>query len=168
MTREGREGGRGAAPRARRRPHPARPPQTCIPATIHYRDAKIQLLDLPGIIEGAAHGRGRGRQVIAVCKSADLLLMVLDASRPAAHKAILTAELEAVGMRLNRRKPDIYYKKKKAGGVAFNATVPLTRGLDERLAIRILAEYKVHNAELLIREDCTADDLIDVIEGNRR
>lgn len=30
---------------------------------IHYKDAKIQLLDLPGIIEGAAHGKGRGRQV---------------------------------------------------------------------------------------------------------
>ena len=45
---------------------------------------------------------GRGRQVIAVCKSADLLLMVLDASKPHAHRKILTAELEAVGIRLNR------------------------------------------------------------------
>mgnify|MGYP002622402395 FL=1 len=33
---------------------------------INYKDAKIQLLDLPGIIEGAAHGRGRGRQVFFV------------------------------------------------------------------------------------------------------
>ncbi len=31
---------------------------TCIPGVIHYNDAKIQLLDLPGIIEGAAEGRG--------------------------------------------------------------------------------------------------------------
>ena len=45
---------------------------------------------------------GRGRQVIAVCKSADLLLMVLDASRPHAHRRILTEELESVGIRLNR------------------------------------------------------------------
>jgi hypothetical protein len=36
---------------------------TCIPGVIHYNDAKIQLLDLPGIIEGAAQGKGRGRQV---------------------------------------------------------------------------------------------------------
>ncbi len=41
-------------------------------------------------------------QVIAVCKSADLLLMVLDATKPWTHKEILTRELEAVGMRLNR------------------------------------------------------------------
>ena len=48
---------------------------------IHYKDARIQLLDLPGIIEGASEGKGRGRQVIAVAKSADLVMMVLDASK---------------------------------------------------------------------------------------
>jgi uncharacterized protein len=36
---------------------------TCIPGVIHYKGTKIQLLDLPGIIEGAAQGKGRGRQV---------------------------------------------------------------------------------------------------------
>ncbi|CDP21901.1 unnamed protein product [Coffea canephora] len=54
---------------------------TCIPGIIHYNDTKIQLLDLPGIIEGASEGKGRGRQVIAVSKSSDLVLMVLDASK---------------------------------------------------------------------------------------
>ncbi len=54
---------------------------TCIPGVINYNDAKIQLLDLPGIIEGAAEGKGRGRQVIAVAKNSDLVLMVLDATK---------------------------------------------------------------------------------------
>ena len=36
-----------------------------IPGVIEYENANIQLLDLPGIIEGAAQGKGRGRQVIA-------------------------------------------------------------------------------------------------------
>ncbi|KAK9831969.1 hypothetical protein WJX81_004285 [Elliptochloris bilobata] len=140
---------------------------TCIPGVIHYNEAKIQLLDLPGIIEGAAEGKGRGRQVIAVCKSADLLLMVLDASKPHGHREILTRELESVGVRLNRRPPSIYFKKKKTGGISFSSTVPLTR-MDDKLCHRILQEYKIHNAEVLFREDADMDDLIDVIEGNRR
>ncbi|KAJ6839174.1 developmentally-regulated GTP-binding protein 2 [Iris pallida] len=30
----------------------------CIPVIIHYNDTKIQLLDLPGIIEGASESIG--------------------------------------------------------------------------------------------------------------
>lgn len=43
---------------------------TCVPGVIKYKGARIQLLDLPGIIEGAAQGKGRGRQVIAVGRTA--------------------------------------------------------------------------------------------------
>lgn len=77
----------------------------------------VQLLDLPGIIEGAAHGKGRGRQVIAVAKSSDLVLMVLDAAKEHEknHRAILEAELESVGLRLNQQPPNIYFRKKKVG-----------------------------------------------------
>jgi len=34
---------------------------TCIPGVLKINDAKLQLLDLPGIIEGASQGRGKGR-----------------------------------------------------------------------------------------------------------
>jgi len=37
---------------------------TCIPGVIHYKDSKIQLLDLPGIIEGAAEGKGEVKLVL--------------------------------------------------------------------------------------------------------
>lgn len=39
---------------------------TAIPGVIQYRGAKIQLVDLPGLIEGAKDGKGRGRQIIGV------------------------------------------------------------------------------------------------------
>ena len=110
---------------------------TCIPGVINYKDAKIQLLDLPGIIEGASEGKGRGRQVIAVAKSADLILMVLDATKTEQHKAILTRELEAVGIRLNRSPPQVYFKRNKTGGISFSSTVPLTN-VDEKMVNDIL------------------------------
>jgi small GTP-binding protein len=100
---------------------------TCIPGVIHYKGTKIQLLDLPGIIEGAASGKGRGRQVIAVAKSADLVLMFLDATKPDAHRAQLELEMESAMIRLNQDPPDIYFKRKKTGGIKFNNSVPLTK-----------------------------------------
>jgi len=139
---------------------------TCIPGVIEYKGANVQLLDLPGIIEGAAQGKGRGRQVIAVARTADLVLMILDATKKDIHKDLLEKELEAVGIRLNQKKPDIYFKQKKGGGIAFNATCNLTH-VDEKMVRMILAEYKIHNAEVLFREDSTMDEFIDVIADNR-
>lgn len=42
---------------------------------LEYEGARIQLLDLPGIVQDAAKGRGRGRQVVSVAKTADLILI---------------------------------------------------------------------------------------------
>jgi len=146
---------------------------TCIPGNLFYKGTKLQLLDLPGIIEGAAHGKGRGRQVIACAKSADLVLMVLDAGKEDVkkHREILERELEIVGMRLNQEPADIYFRKKKDGGVKFNAGgLNLTYFGDdpEKTVKGILAEYKIHNADVLFRENATPDQFIDLIEGNRK
>ncbi|XP_033631114.1 developmentally-regulated GTP-binding protein 2-like isoform X1 [Asterias rubens] len=139
---------------------------TCIPGVIDYNGANIQLLDLPGIIEGASQGKGRGRQVIAVARTADLVVMMLDANKGDVQRELLTKELESVGLRLNKPKPNIYFKVKKAGGLSFNSTLTLTK-CNEKLIQLILHEYKIFNAEVLFRDDCTADEFIDVISANR-
>ena len=149
---------------------------TCVPGNVFYKNTKLQVLDLPGIIEGASQGRGRGRQVIAVAKSSDLVLMVLDASKEvdgqSNHRAILERELETVGLRLNKAPPDVHFKRRSTGGIKVSAVgfPGLTHfGDDPEGAVKaILHEYRVHNADVLFREDATADDLIDVVNGNRK
>ncbi len=69
-----------------------------------------------------------------------------------------------MGVRLNRSPPNITFKKKKTGGITINSLLQLTN-LDQQMVQRILQEYKIHNADLLFKEDSTVDDLIDVIEG---
>jgi len=140
---------------------------TCIPGVLKINDAEIQLLDLPGIIEGAASGKGRGRQVIAVGKSADMIMMVLDAQKGEEQKQKITRELESVGIRLNKERPQIMIKVNKTGGVLFNSSCRLTK-IDEKMVKHIMQEYKIHNAHVTFRADHDVDDLIDVIEGNRK
>jgi len=79
-------------------------------------------------------GKGRGRQVISVGKTADMIMMMLDATKGEVQKwetilfatllpnffsmadhfvfwrALLEKELEDVGIRLNSRPPNIYFK----------------------------------------------------------
>lgn len=145
---------------------------TCIPGVLKYKGSKIQVLDLPGIIEGAAHGAGRGKEVIAVARGADAILIVLDAGKEGLnrHREILETELETVGIRLNQRPPDVTFSKKKTGGgVRFASTVPqpLLGPEPEKLVTQILREYKVTTADVLAREEITVDQLVDVILGNR-
>ncbi|KAG1682585.1 Developmentally-regulated GTP-binding protein 2 [Nymphon striatum] len=111
---------------------------TCIPGVIEHKGANIQLLDLPGIIEGASQGcKGRGRQVISVARTADLVIIMLDATKGEKQKELLIQELETVGIRLNSCKPDIYFK------------------------------VEIFNAEVLFRDDCSTEEFIDVVTGNR-
>ena len=163
---------------------------TAIPGVLEYGGAEIQLLDLPGIIEGASEGKGRGRQVISAAKTSDLILMVLDATKRAEQRALLEAELESVGIRLNRSPPcvyhshlasfarladlvfflyrNIYLKIKKAGGMKITFQSPPKR-LDEKMLYNILRDYKILNCEVLVRDDdATVDDFIDVIMKDHR
>eukprot|EP00698_Gefionella_okellyi_P020427 TRINITY_DN6400_c0_g1_i1.p1 TRINITY_DN6400_c0_g1~~TRINITY_DN6400_c0_g1_i1.p1 ORF type:complete len:369 (-),score=98.71 TRINITY_DN6400_c0_g1_i1:352-1458(-) len=139
---------------------------TCIPGVIKYKGANIQLLDLPGIIEGAKDGKGRGRQVIAVGRTCNLILIVLDALKPLTHKRIIERELEGFGIRLNKEVPQISFRKKERGGISMSSTVQLTN-LDLDTVKAICSEYRVHNADITFRYDASADELIDIIEGNR-
>jgi uncharacterized protein len=87
---------------------------------IEYKGARIQLLDLPGIVEGASQGRGRGRQVVSTAKTADLILMMLDATKSEEQRRLLEIELDAVGIRLNKKRPDVVFKRKTTGGVGIS------------------------------------------------
>jgi len=140
---------------------------TTVPGTLKVHGAPIQILDLPGIIEGANDGRGRGRQVIAVARTCNLIFIVLDVLKPLGDKTIIESELEAFGIRLNKKPPAITVRKKDKGGIAITNTVPLTK-IDQDEIKAILSEYKMSNADVAIRQpNATADDLVDVIEGNR-
>ncbi len=141
---------------------------TCIPGLLEYNNTRIQLLDLPGIIEGASKGKGRGKQVIAVARSCDMVFMMVDSIKGDVQKRLLSKELFDCGIRLNAQRRDVYIKRTKGGGMKINATIPFNKGLNNKLIAHILQSYKIHNVDIVFREDCSIDEFIDCIEGNRK
>ena len=136
-----------------------------IPGIMEYNHAKIQVFDIPGIITGASSGKGRGREILSVARSADLIVIVLDVFNPQ-HLDVIVKELRNIGIRPNEERPDVTINKKKIGGIQVSSTVDLTY-LDEKTIRSILNEYGIHNASVLIRDDVTIDQFIDCIEVNR-
>ena len=62
--------------------------------------------------------------------------------------------------------PDSKIKKKVKGGIDVASTVKLTK-TDFDTIKDVLKEFRIHNADVVIREDITIDQLIDVIEANK-
>jgi uncharacterized protein len=138
---------------------------TVIPGLLEYKQAKIQILDVPGIVEGAAKGTGRGKEVLQVIRNADLILMLVDALKPQ-QKKLLEKEVLESNIRVNVEKPDIKITKTSKDGIRIGRTV-LTPELDDDTIKGILNQFKIVNANVLIRDDVNADQFIDIVEGNK-
>jgi small GTP-binding protein len=135
-----------------------------IPGVMEYKDAKIQILDLPGLVKGAASGRGKGREVISVIRACDLILLLIDVFNYQ-QLPVLEKELYDAGIRINQQPPDVTITRTIRGGVMISSTVDLS--IDHETIKTILGEYKIHNALVNIREDVTSDQIIDVVRANR-
>ncbi len=139
---------------------------TCIPGTLEYKGAKIQLLDLPGIIAGAKEGKGRGKEVLAVARNADLVLLILDVFCANQRDKIIT-ELDGIGVRLDQDVPRIHIHENEKGGINVIQGVKLTH-LNENTIRGVLNEYGIYNANITFRQDASVDQLIDVLVGTRK
>ncbi len=135
-----------------------------IPGMLRWGGASIQVLDMPGLVPGAAKGRGRGREVLSVVRSVDLILFLIDPEHP--NLRALAAELEGAGVRVNQRPPRIVVQRADRGGLTVTSTVRLTH-LAGGAAAQIAREFGFHNGSIVFREDASVDQLIDVLAGNR-
>jgi len=135
-----------------------------IPGVMKYNGATLQLLDVPGLIKGAAEGKGRGREVLAVIRSSDLVLLLVDSQKPEQLDVMLN-ELKKANIRINQKEPDIRLKKRDRGGIVITSTKK--QKIPREVFVAILNEFHVANAELMLRDKITEEDLIDKLARNR-
>lgn len=135
-----------------------------IPGILEHNEAIFQILDLPGLVKGAAAGKGRGKEVLSVARVMDLLVLMGDVHRVNIEE--IADELERMGIRLNKAPPDIVINKKDRGGVEVASTVELTR-VDTETVKSVMREYGYINATIVIRTNISVDELIDHLAGNR-
>jgi hypothetical protein len=135
-----------------------------IPGMMKYKGANIQVLDLPGLISGASKGKGRGKEILSAIRNVDLILFMMDANNINSIY-LMIKELNDSGIRLNQHKPDVVVNKTGHGGINVTSTIKLTK-LDEELVKTISSEYVI-NADIIVREDISEDQLIDIFIQNR-
>ncbi|MEM0128299.1 MAG: GTPase [Thermoplasmatales archaeon] len=134
-----------------------------VPGVMEYNGLKYRILDLPGVIEGAHQGRGRGREVISVLRNVDLVVIVLDPFKR--DPGYIISELRKAGIRLNERPPKISILKKERGGLNISTTAKVEA--DVEMIESVCKEFGLINADIILRENVTVESFIDAILGNR-
>ncbi|PSQ44413.1 GTP-binding protein [Halobacteriales archaeon SW_5_68_122] len=134
------------------------------PGMLEHNGANIQLLDVPGLIEGAAENRGGGRAVLSVVRTADLVLFVLSAFEIDQYER-LDEELYKNKVRLDTEPVQVNVRKKHKGGI--NLTTSDRVSLDDETIMEVLRQYDYINADVTIRKDLTIDQLVDALQDNR-
>jgi hypothetical protein len=134
------------------------------PGMLKYRGANIQLLDVPGLISGAADGRGGGQAVLSVVRTADLVLFLLSVFEVEQYER-LREELYANKVRLDTTPPNVSVSKRHKGGIRVTTSGDV--GLEEETIKGVLREYGYVNADVTIREELSIDELVDALMDNR-
>ena len=137
-----------------------------VPGMMKYRGANIQLVDVPGLIGGAASDKGGGKQVISVIRNSDLVVLMADPERLDGFDR-MEEELYDAGIRIDMEPPNIKVEKKGKGGIKVKAAVNLTE-TDEETVREVMKQWGYTNASIIIREDAGIERVIDALARNRK
>ena len=69
-----------------------------VPSVVYIHDCRVQLVEIPGLIAGAAEDRGGGKALLGVLRGADAIVLCQAVDMPLAELATVRAELEAAGI----------------------------------------------------------------------
>jgi uncharacterized protein len=115
-----------------------------VPALTRIGGVLVQLVEIPGLIEGARHDRGGGRALLGVLRNADAIVYCHAANEPASSLDVVRREVAAAGI----EKPAIVALTKadelgEVGGddlrrARDNACVDSTQALPDVVAVSVL------------------------------
>ncbi len=133
---------------------------TVIPGMMRYGGAKVQILDIPGLIEGAHTGVGEGARIASVIRTCDLLLFVCDINHPE-HIGKLLDELYGFGIIVNGKKPMIKIDEDAKG---IEIDLGNHKAPPKKEVMELLKESKIYNAKVIFYQDSDIEDVAEVLE----
>lgn len=136
-----------------------------VPGMMRVNGANIQMLDVPGLIGGAAAGKGGGKQVLSVIRNSDMVLMMTSPDKLDGFEK-MEKELYDAGIRLDMEPPNVKITKKEQGGLDVTSTVDQPH-IDMDTVEQVLRDRGYVNASVILREELTLDRFIDALTDNR-
>ncbi len=128
-----------------------------VPGMMPYEGGLIQLVELPAIVKGSSEGKVQGKEILALARNADSVLVLGSEGQ----RKIVISELKNAKVFLNRTRPKIIVKSSTFRGIQISGKEHL--GFSEEQLIGYLKNTGFVNASVIISGKINSID--DVVEA---
>lgn len=130
---------------------------------LELNNVSLQLVDLPGLISGAAENKGMGKRFLTVMRNTDIIAFFLAMDdKPLERLDTLMHEFDAAGIRVNQEKPDVKVYKRDSGGVNILGGHLMRFSKEE--ALETCREFGIINADVRINRPIGLEDFVDALD----
>lgn len=126
-----------------------------------YRDAKIQLVEMPAVIKGSAKGQAQGTQILSVIRTADAVVLL---AKGREEEEALKKEMALAKIILDEKKPRIEIKQSKFKGITISGKKFLK--CKEGELVEFLKNMGMFNVEVILSEPTTIAKAIQAMDNS--
>ena len=126
-----------------------------------FSGTKIQVVEVPGIIEGSSEGRASGTQFLGAVRNADAIAIIVTGGNALHELGVMENELKAVYIFANSEKPKIAIKQSGFKGITVSGKKFLK--IPEKEFIEFLKSHGIKNASVILGEETTIDKISETL-----
>ncbi|PIU22151.1 MAG: hypothetical protein COT14_02710 [Candidatus Diapherotrites archaeon CG08_land_8_20_14_0_20_30_16] len=133
---------------------------------MEYQGTKIQIVELPALVEGANKGRARGKEILSLARNGDLIVLVLLGSKEATEYSldVLISELQLSNVVINKKKPQISINKTGSQGIEILGERNI---LDAPQKLYNILKQRYSHIILRIDEKAKTDDILEAMDSTK-
>lgn len=132
-----------------------------------FKGVKIQVVELPAIIDGSHKGKARGKEVLGLVRNADLVVFILKGTKLEIEGQLktLNSELKFTNVVLNKRKPQITLSKVGTMGIEIAGEKNVIGSIE--LLKQKMLEKGCYNVLLRVDEKLKVDEIVEGLDKNK-
>ncbi|MFX0117363.1 MAG: GTPase, partial [Candidatus Hodarchaeota archaeon] len=135
------------------------------PGVINCKGARLQIVDLPPLVNGSSEGVSQGTKVLSAIRNGDGAIIVVDLSQnPAEQLDTIFDELNSAKIRINLEEPNVIVEKTASGGIQVSWGENFEHGVEG--AKEVLHKRGFTNAIVRFRDKVTLDELLDALDAS--
>jgi small GTP-binding protein len=132
-------------------------------ATMNYKGTKVQLVEVPALIEGSSKGKANGMQILSVIRNADAVVLILEEEKAKEQLKIILNETNETNIKLNQKKPLIQITQSKFPGI--NIAGKKFLKIEEKVLVDFLKSMALQNCNLIINEETDLKKISEVLDN---